>query len=97
MSFFGNLLNSIPGVGHAKGIVHFAFGDVQGGACAMKEATKSTVGMGAGTIGAIAGPVVAIAAATAATAVTGVILEAGNTQQIKSFQSFKWLYTQLLF
>ncbi|CAF1001305.1 unnamed protein product [Adineta steineri] len=38
-------LNALPVVGHAKGLGHYVFGDVQGGNCAMKSATSTSMDM----------------------------------------------------
>ncbi len=69
MSFFGNLLNSIPVVGHAKGVLHYVCGDDEGGDKAILAATRGAAVVGAGAVGALAGPVGAIAAGAAAGAV----------------------------
>jgi hypothetical protein len=38
-------LNALPVVGHAKGVVHYTFGDVEGGNHAMKQSTNTSMGM----------------------------------------------------
>jgi hypothetical protein len=57
-----NMADSIPGVGHVKGTIHYACGDTEGGDNAMKAASR-TVGVAAGGIGGfvIGGPVGAVA------------------------------------
>ncbi|GBP45170.1 hypothetical protein EVAR_95822_1, partial [Eumeta japonica] len=49
-------LNSIPGLGHVKGLAHYLTGDIKGGNKAMREATRTTVVIGAGVVGSVAGP-----------------------------------------
>nr|CAH0101299.1 unnamed protein product [Daphnia galeata] len=66
MSFFGNLLNSIPVVGHVKGLIHYVCNDEEGGDRAMLSATRTVAVVGAVTAGALAGPVGAIAAGATA-------------------------------
>jgi hypothetical protein len=66
MSFFGNLLDSLPVVGHVKGLIHYACNDEEGGDKAMRSATRSAAVLGAATAGALAGPAGAIAAGAAA-------------------------------
>ncbi|GBP13553.1 hypothetical protein EVAR_6901_1 [Eumeta japonica] len=48
--------NSIPGLGHVKGLVHYLAGDIDEGNKAMREATRTTVVIGAGVAGSVAGP-----------------------------------------
>lgn len=57
-----NMADSIPVVGHAKGAIHYACGDTEGGDNAMKAASR-TVGVAAGGIGGfvVGGPVGAVA------------------------------------
>ncbi|CAF1493853.1 unnamed protein product, partial [Didymodactylos carnosus] len=74
---FGNLsrvADGIPVVGHAKGLVHYAFRDETGGHQAMRSATRSTAVMGAGAAGfLVGGPVGAVGAGIGAgAAVDGV-------------------------
>ena len=57
-----NIADGIPVVGHAKGIVHYACGDVKGGNKAMKASTRTTAVMTAGAGGfVVGGPVGAVA------------------------------------
>ncbi|CAD6201980.1 GSCOCG00002884001-RA-CDS [Cotesia congregata] len=56
MDFLSWATNSIPVVGHVKGIVHYAVGDTKGGHQAMFQATRTAAVVGAGTAGALAGP-----------------------------------------
>jgi len=49
--FYAGFLDSVPVVGHAKGAIHYACGDKEGGDNAMKAASRST----GSVIGAIAG------------------------------------------
>ncbi|KAH0553615.1 hypothetical protein KQX54_002706 [Cotesia glomerata] len=60
MDFISYATNCIPVVGHVKGLVHYAAGDTRGGNQAMFQATRTTVVAGAGTAGALAGPVGAV-------------------------------------
>ena len=57
-----NVVDSVPLVGHAKGAVHYALGDTEGGNSALLAATRSSAvlagGIGGGIVG---GPVGAIA------------------------------------
>lgn len=58
--------DGIPVVGHAKGLVHYAVGDTEGGNSAMKSAIRTTGTMAAGAGGfLVGGPVGAIAAPVA--------------------------------
>ncbi|CAG0902770.1 unnamed protein product [Darwinula stevensoni] len=57
-----NAADGIPVVGHAKGLVHYAVGDTEGGTKAMKTATRSTAVIGGGIGGfVVGGPVGAVA------------------------------------
>lgn len=51
LRFVGGFVNGIPVVGHAKGVVHYVFGDSDGGASAMNTAWHSTAVMGGGAGG----------------------------------------------
>jgi hypothetical protein len=66
MGLLGGVVNSVPIVGHIKGIVHYACGDTERGDAAVWSATRTTVVLGAGVAGAFAGPAGAVAAAAAA-------------------------------
>ncbi len=66
MGLLGDVVNSVPIVGHIKGMVHYACGDTERGDAAVRSATRTTVVLGAGVAGALAGPAGAVAAATAA-------------------------------
>ncbi len=77
-----DVANSIPVVGHAKGIVHYAVGDKEGGDEAMKSASR-IVGIAAGgiggfvvggTVGAYAGGVAGGKAADRVISTTGTIV-----------------------
>lgn len=58
--------DGIPVVGHAKGAIHYACGDTEGGNKAMMSATRTTATMGAGAAGfLVGGPVGAVAAGVA--------------------------------
>lgn len=70
MSFIANnTLNSVPVVGHVKGLIHYYYNDKEGGDKAMRSATRSAAVWGGATAGALAGPTGAIAAGAAAGAV----------------------------
>lgn len=59
------LVNSIPVIGHAKGLVHFTLNDKEAGKEAMALATRSTAVLAAGTTGfLVAGPIGAVIART---------------------------------
>ncbi|CAG5097937.1 Protein of unknown function [Cotesia congregata] len=73
MNFLSNVVDSIPVVGHVKGIVHYAVGDCEGGNKAMYQATRTSVVLGAGAAGSLAGPAGAVAAAMYAGAVTDTV------------------------
>ncbi|XP_046656466.1 zinc finger protein 770-like isoform X2 [Daphnia pulicaria] len=66
MGLLGDVVNSVPIVGHIKGIVHYACGDTERGDAAVWSATRTAVVLGAGVAGALAGPAGAVAAAAAA-------------------------------
>ena len=57
-----NMADSVPVVGHVKGVIHYACGDTEGGDNAMKAASR-TVGVAAGGIGGfvVGGPPGAVA------------------------------------
>lgn len=57
MNFLSNVLDSIPVVGHAKGVVHYAVGDKKGGDKAMHKSTKTTAAITVGAVGGVAGAV----------------------------------------
>ena len=63
--FFSGLsdsINGIPGVGHIKGVVHYVWGDRDGGDRAMKSASRTTGVMVGGTAGfMMGGPAGAVA------------------------------------
>ncbi|XP_044583056.1 uncharacterized protein LOC123264059 isoform X13 [Cotesia glomerata] len=73
MNFLSNIADSIPVVGHVKGIVHYAVGDSEGGNKAMYQATRTSVVLGAGAAGSLAGPAGAAAAAMYAGALTDTV------------------------
>jgi len=73
MSFVSNCLNSIPIVGHAKGILHYVAGDTEGGNRAMFESTRSTAVIAGGALGAVAGPAGAVGLGLAA----GALMDTG--------------------
>ncbi|KAH9503038.1 hypothetical protein Btru_075790 [Bulinus truncatus] len=50
------LLNSVPVIGHVKGLIHYACGNNEEGNKAMCEATRSTVVIAGGLIGTVGGP-----------------------------------------
>ena len=60
MNMFSGFLNSIPVVGHVKGLLHYAVGDTQEGNHAMYSSTRSLVVAAAGAAGVAAGPVGAV-------------------------------------
>eukprot|EP00929_Paragymnodinium_shiwhaense_P007020 TRINITY_DN110979_c0_g1_i1.p1 TRINITY_DN110979_c0_g1~~TRINITY_DN110979_c0_g1_i1.p1 ORF type:complete len:340 (-),score=25.32 TRINITY_DN110979_c0_g1_i1:327-1346(-) len=53
-----NLADSLPGVGHVKGSIHYACGDQAGGDRAMKSATRTSGVIGGAVGGALAGTAV---------------------------------------
>ncbi|KAL3837578.1 hypothetical protein ACJMK2_022926 [Sinanodonta woodiana] len=60
------MVDSVPGVGHVKGAVHYVFGDREGGDNAMKAASHTTGVIGGGVGGFIVGgPVGAVAGGVA--------------------------------
>lgn len=71
VSIFGGVVNAIPGIGHVKGLAHFACGNKKGGRKAMESATRSTVGFCGAVVGGVtggpAGAVVGYVAGTNAT------------------------------
>lgn len=73
MNFLSNVADSIPVVGHVKGIVHYAVGDSEGGNKAMYQATRTSAVLGAGAAGSLAGPAGAAAAAMYAGALTDTV------------------------
>ncbi|CAF1157176.1 unnamed protein product [Didymodactylos carnosus] len=59
--------DGVPVVGHAKGLIHYAAGDTQGGHRAMRSSTRTCAVMGAGAAGFVAGgPVGAVGLGVAA-------------------------------
>lgn len=73
MNFFSNLVNSIPVVGHVNGFVHYATGDSKAGHEAMYSATRTSVVLGAGAVGSLAGLAESIAAAIYAETATDTV------------------------
>ncbi|EFX65781.1 hypothetical protein DAPPUDRAFT_116974 [Daphnia pulex] len=57
------VVNSVPIVGHIKGMVHYACGDTERGDAAVRSATRTKVVLGAGVAGAVAAATAAGAAA----------------------------------
>ena len=55
------MVDSVPVLGHAKGVVHYAVGDTEGGDSAMLASTRSTAvlagGVGGGILGGLAGAI----------------------------------------
>ena len=82
MPFWGDLLDSLPVVGHVKGVIHYACNDNEAGHRAMLSASRTSAVLGAATAGALAGPVGAIAAGAAAGAYydTGVAIATDGKQ-----------------
>ncbi|XP_053608822.1 uncharacterized protein LOC128674354 [Plodia interpunctella] len=66
MNFLSNVLDSIPVVGHVKGVVHYAVGDTEGGNKAMYQSTRTTAVLAGGAAGCVAGPAGAVAGAMSA-------------------------------
>eukprot|EP00466_Bigelowiella_natans_P001235 jgi/Bigna1/89087/estExt_fgenesh1_pg.C_430083 len=83
--FGSSILNGIPIVGHVKGAVHYAIGDVEGARQAEKQATRTVAVVAAGGAGVAAGPGGAMAAAAAA----GTAFDAATTA-IKSHREGKY-------
>lgn len=64
MSFLSNLLDATPGVGHVKGLIHYAVGDIEAGNKAIIQATRTAAVMAGGAAGAaLGGPAGAVAGA----------------------------------
>ena len=62
MSWFGDIVDAIPVVGHVKGVVHYACGDQAGGDKAMVASSRSTCVAGGAAGGfLVGGPVGAVA------------------------------------
>lgn len=57
MNFISNVLDSIPVVGHAKGVVHYVVGDKDGGDKAMHKSTRTSAAITGGVIGGVTGAV----------------------------------------
>ena len=76
-SNMSSFFNSVPIVGHIKGIVHYARGDKEGGNKAMKSATRTTAVIAAGVTGeVVAGPMGAFAGGVGAGAEWDLIISA---------------------
>jgi hypothetical protein len=75
-----NVADSIPVVGHAKGIVHYAVGDTEGGDEAMKSASRS-VGVVAGGVGGfvVGGPIGAYAGGVAGGMAADTVISIADT------------------
>jgi len=81
VAMLSKLANGIPGVGHAKGLIHYAYEDAESGNKAMRAATRST-GAAIGGMGGLflGGPICAAAGGMAgAASVDGIVngVEAG--------------------
>ncbi|CAM9448804.1 unnamed protein product, partial [Ectocarpus sp. 12 AP-2014] len=55
VSIFGGVVNAIPGIGHVKGLAHFACRDKKGGLKAIESATRSTAGFCGAMVGGVTG------------------------------------------
>ncbi|XP_060807074.1 uncharacterized protein LOC106140136 [Amyelois transitella] len=66
MNFLSNVLDSIPVVGHVKGVVHYVVGDTEGGNKAMYQSSRTTAVLAGGVVGCVAGPAGAVAGAMTA-------------------------------
>ena len=74
-----DIADATPVVGHAKGGIHYAFGDRQGGDKAMKAASRTVGVIGGGFAGAAGGPAGAIAGGVAGgAAMDGIITGADS-------------------
>ncbi len=56
---FGDFLNSLPVVGHIKGVIHYLDNDKEAGNRAMLAASRTSAVIGAGAVGIVGGPVLA--------------------------------------
>jgi len=65
LGFICGVVDALPAVGHIKGGIHYAVGDNESGAIAMKAASRTTTVVTSGIIGfAVGGPVGAVVAST---------------------------------
>jgi len=83
---WGSLLDSIPVVGHIKGVVHYATGDAEAGNDAMHSATRTSAVVGGAFVGTVTGgPLGGIAGAVGA----GNAVDAGFTV-VESIANDEW-------
>eukprot|EP00903_Cladosiphon_okamuranus_P015219 g14065.t1 len=75
VSILNGIADAVPGIGHAKGLIHYACGDDDRGAKAMKDASRSTAAFSGAVAGFVLGNVPGAVAgyATGATSADGVI------------------------
>ncbi|GBO13782.1 hypothetical protein AVEN_223725-1 [Araneus ventricosus] len=79
MNFFSNVLDSIPVVGHVKGVIHYAAGDTDGGNRAMYQASRtSAVVTGSVVGGVLGGPAGAVGGAVYAGSMTDIVVSAAT-------------------
>lgn len=55
MNFISNVLDAIPIVGHAKGVIHYVVGDKEGGDKAMYQSTRTSAVIAGGVVGGVVG------------------------------------------
>ena len=71
-----SLLDGIPVVGHAKGVVHYICTDVDGGNKAMRASSRTSGVVIGGAVGVLGGPAGAVAGAAAGGAVMDLTISA---------------------
>lgn len=80
LSMINDTVNSIPIVGHAKGVVHYIAGDKMGGDEAMKSASHTTGTIGGGIAGfGLLGPIGAITGGIAGGAIMDATITTADT------------------
>ncbi|CAH2075087.1 unnamed protein product, partial [Iphiclides podalirius] len=80
LTLSNGVVDAVPGVGHVKGVLHYAVGDVDGGNKAMYQATRSSLVLAGGAVGAIGGPAGALAGASGAGLLTDTICSVATKQ-----------------
>lgn len=80
-SYVDSFINGIPLVGHIKGGMHYATGDIEGGRTAMKAATRTSAVVAGGVVGfSILGPVAAVCGGAISGLASDAVITAYDTE-----------------
>nr|XP_037872608.1 uncharacterized protein LOC119628372 isoform X1 [Bombyx mori] len=87
MNFISNVLDSIPVVGHVKGVVHYAVGDTEGGNNSMYQSTRTSAVLAGGAVGCLAGPAGAALGGVYGGMITDGLVSAAKNEPVGIFES----------